>query len=529
MTSVTPQELVVLQESPDQWALFDIREAGEADRGHIFGATFLPRRLIEARIADLVGDPATPVVMYDEGGPRATHAAETLRRLGYSDVRILAGGTAAWVAAGHQLTSGSNVPSKLFGEQVYEREQVPQLPIASLKVWQERDQPHVVCDIRTPDEYAVARIPGAHGAFGVDLALLAGDLRDRGVPIVVHCAGRTRSIIACQSLRALGAGDVYALENGTMGWQVAGLALERGAARGVLAPSAASIADGEARTRVLALAAGAAEVTPDELETWLAERAAGRSNTYVIDVRQVDPYMAGHVPGAIALPGGLVIQRTDEFAPVRAARTVLIDDGTARAFLTAYWLRQFGRTQVFVLKGGLDAWKASGRAIATGRARSHPAGLAAARAQALLVTPAKLAKLAARGGARVVDVGTSRDYQRARVPGAQWIPYGWLEQRVGAPVPTADAPLVLTCPNGMLSVFAAANLARLGIANVSVLEGGVAAWSKAGFGVDTGWPPDMPAADDLVVPPYHANLEAMAQYLAWEQRLTAERHAVVKH
>ena len=80
----------------------------------------------------------------------------------------------------------------------------------------------------------------------------------------------------------------------------------------------------------------------------------------------------------------------------------------------------------------------------------------------------------------------------------------------------------------MLSTFAAANLARAGVANVHVLEGGVAAWSKAGLGVESGWPPDMPAADDLVVPPYHANLQAMAQYLAWEQKLTAERHAAGK-
>jgi rhodanese-related sulfurtransferase len=520
LKNILADDLAGLLESKGECALFDVREAGEADRGHVFGATFLPRRLIEQRIADLVGDPATPVVVYDEGGPRAARAALTLERLGYRDVRVLAAGTRGWLESGRRLTEGSNVPSKLFGEEVYETTHVPQLPVETLKAWQDEGKPHIVCDIRTPDEYAVARIPGAHGAFGVDLARLAGDLRARDLPIVVHCAGRTRSIIACQSLRELGVENVQALENGTMGWQVAGHELERGNPRGVLEPSTASIQYGEARTRDLALAAGVGEIGVDELDSWLAEREAGRSNTYVIDVRQVDDYVAGHVPGAIALPGGLAIQRTDEFAPVRAARMVMIDDLSARAFLTAYWLRKIGRPRVYVLKGGLQAWRGAGRAVASGRTRNRPAGLDQARNHAVFISPVELAALPR---ALVVDIDTSREYKRARVPGAQWIPYGWLEERVGAVKRETDDPMVLTCHNGILSTFAAATLGQMGVANLRVLEGGVAAWSRAGLATDSGWPAHMAPADDLVVPPYHSNREAMARYLAWEQKLTAER------
>ncbi len=307
-----------------------------------------------------------------------------------------------------------------------------------------------------------------------------------------------------------------------MGWQVAGHALETGTPQGVLEPTAASMEYGEERARELALAAGAAEVTVEEFESWMAERAAGRANTYAIDVRQVAAYVAGHVPGAIALPGGLAIQRTDEFAPVRAARVVLIDDRCARAFLTAYWLRKIVRPRVYVLKGGLEAWRASGRAVSTGRTRSHPGGPRRGAQASGIHHPAELAALPR---ARVIDVDTSREYKRARVPGAQWIPYGWLEQRAGAAEDDPGAPLVLTCHDGTLSTFAAANLGRQGIANVRVLDGGVGAWVKAGLGTDAGWPESMEPADDLVVPPYHSNREAMARYLAWEQKLTAERAA----
>jgi len=526
MQPITLRELDVLAAGTPEWALFDVREQGEADAGHLFGASFLPRRQIELRIADLVPGRGTTVVVYDEGGRRAQLAAETLERLGYRDVRVLQGGMQAWTAAGRELMQGSNVPSKLFGEEVYEHDRVPQLPVSELKKWRDEGRPHFVCDIRTPDEYEVSRIPEAYGAFGVDLARVAGDLRKKGMPVVVHCAGRTRSIIACQTLRALGVHEVYALENGTMGWQLAGLELEKGAGRGVLQPSPASAEQGERKARELAQAAGVTAVDAAELERMLAARAAGRESLYVLDVRQLAEYLQNHIEGALAVPGGLAIQRTDEFAPVRAARTVLVDDREARAFLTGYWLRRAGRARVHVLAGGLDAWRAAGRKLVAGRGRSRPLGADEAAKAAAGVSPASLA---AKPAPLVVNVDTSRYFKKARVPGSKWVPYGWLETRIAEHAPGKDSPLVLTCHDGLLSRYAAANLARQGYSQVRVLEGGVERWAKEGLPTDSGWPAGWPAPGDLVVPPYHSSLESMARYLEWEQQLTAKRRATVSN
>ena len=509
-----------------EWALFDVREAGEADRGHIFGASFLPRRQIELRIADLVAGRATPLVVCDDGGPRAALAAATLERLGYRDVRVLDGGTAAWTAAGRELTEGRNVPSKLFGEEVHEQDHVPQVPVATLKAWRDAGRPHLVCDIRTPDEYAAARIPGAYGAFGVDLARVAGDLRGKGVPIVVHCAGRTRSIIACQTLRALGVPQVHALENGTMGWLLAGFELEKGAPRGVLQPTQESIEQGERAARALALGAGVGEIGAAELESWLAERARGESNVYVIDVRQLAEFLDGHIEGSTAFPGGIAIQRTDDFAPVRAARTVLVDDREARAFLTGYWMRRSGRPRVHVLAGGIAEWKAGGRPLSGGRGRAQPIGCDDAwRA----VARVGAAALAAEPAQTILSVDTSRYFKFARLQGSAWVPYGWLETRIARHAAGKDKAIVLTCHDGVLSTHAAANLGRLGYARVRVLDGGVDAWRKQGLPVESGWPQSLGAADDLVLPPYDSSLESMARYLDWEQKLTSRRRSGVSN
>ncbi|WP_261171443.1 rhodanese-like domain-containing protein, partial [Bordetella pertussis] len=250
----TVSELRDLRATSDEYALFDVRESAQAHQGHIFGATFLPRRMLAARIASLVPRRSTPIVLYDEGGPdpRARLAAQTLARFGYTGVRVLDGGLRTWLAQGEAPCRGSNVPSKWFGETVHAHAATPALPIATLQAWRETGSAHRICDIRSPEEYGRARIPGAAGAFGSDLAWHADDLRRAGQPVVVHCSGRTRSIIACESLRLLGVQDAYALENGTMGWRLAGLALERGPGSGSLAASAASRRDGARRTQALA-------------------------------------------------------------------------------------------------------------------------------------------------------------------------------------------------------------------------------------------------------------------------------------
>ena len=524
MSTISATELAALTRSAGEWALFDIREAGEADAGHVPGASFLPRRLLESKLAEFVQDRATTIVVYDEGGARAGLAAAAATRAGYRDVRVLDGGIRAWERAGGAVSSGSNVPSKHFGEEVSVRENVPQLPPQTLHRWQAEGTPHIVCDIRTPEEYRAAHIPRAAGAFGVDVGLSAADLAAEGKPVVVHCAGRTRSIIACQTLRALGVPEVYALEDGTMGWTLAGFELEKGVARGggpghVLEPSPESIRHMTERARALGEDAGVTAVSGQRLSDWLDRRAAGEMNVYLFDVRQVPRYEEGHVRGARALPGGLAIQRTDEFVAVKNAHIVLVEDDEARAWMTGYWLARMGFPNVHVLAGGLGQWGEEGRPLERGRSRSTPLLLEETRRATTSVAPAELhAQLLAGTQPALIDVDTSKYFADRHLPGARWIPYGSLEARIGAAVPALDGPLVVTCHNGVHSTFAAANLARLGYTNVQVLDGGTDLWAKAGLPIEQGLGDATP--DDIVVPPYNSTPEAMAKYLEWEKKLT---------
>ena len=74
--------LKTLMDKGGVYALFDVREQGEYSRGQIWLATSLPRREIEFRLPELVPVKQTPVMVYDEGGERASLAASTMARMG---------------------------------------------------------------------------------------------------------------------------------------------------------------------------------------------------------------------------------------------------------------------------------------------------------------------------------------------------------------------------------------------------------------------------------------------------------------
>jgi rhodanese-related sulfurtransferase len=91
--------------------------------------------------------------------------------------------------------------------------------------------------------------------------------------------------------------------------------------------------------------------------------AALGENAVVLDVREPDEYAAGHVPGAVLIPLGEVVQRLDE-VPQGGPLHVICHSGGRSARATA-WLEQQGVEAVNVA-GGTSAWIAAGQPVATG-------------------------------------------------------------------------------------------------------------------------------------------------------------------
>ena len=93
--------------------LIDVREPAEFETGHIPGSINIPRGVLEFQVdahpaVANVGDPALshkerPIVVVCRTGGRAALSAVNLQRLGFADVRSIAGGVLAWGEAGLPL------------------------------------------------------------------------------------------------------------------------------------------------------------------------------------------------------------------------------------------------------------------------------------------------------------------------------------------------------------------------------------------------------------------------------------------
>ena len=92
--------------------LLDVREDHEWQGGHIPGARHLGRGILERDIERTFADPATPLVLYCGGGFRSALAAESLSRMGYTNVYSLAGGFRGWKDSGRQIESAPTSPAK---------------------------------------------------------------------------------------------------------------------------------------------------------------------------------------------------------------------------------------------------------------------------------------------------------------------------------------------------------------------------------------------------------------------------------
>src|SRR6202034_3688824 len=119
-TALPPAAVRAMLRDGGEMALFDVREEGVfSEDGHLFFANSLPLSRLEMQIRRLVPRHDTRVVVYDGGdgsdGGLAERAATKLRAIGYRDIAIMAGGARGWAAAGFELFTGINVPSKAFG------------------------------------------------------------------------------------------------------------------------------------------------------------------------------------------------------------------------------------------------------------------------------------------------------------------------------------------------------------------------------------------------------------------------------
>src|SRR5215467_7334823 len=344
----TAAEVAAMLDDGSEIALLDVREIVPFGTGHHLLATHLTLGHIECEIAGLVPRRDTRVIVTDGGEGLAIVAAHRLTRLGYVNVAVLAGGAPAWAASGLALFPEIEVLSKGFGDFVAHHAGPTFITPQELERAIARGEDWVLIDSRPRQEYQDGNIPGSIDAPAGQMLRCFDDLvRNPTTKVVVNCMSRTRGILGGTSLVAAGVpNEVYVLWNGTRGWLLEGLALERGATRIATAPSPQARQRARERASNLARRAGIRSIDRATLEQWRDDMTR---TTYVFDVRDREEYEAGHLAGVRNAPEGSLVMSPDHYIGTQHARCVLVDDDTVRATIAALWLVQMGRCTPYVL------------------------------------------------------------------------------------------------------------------------------------------------------------------------------------
>jgi glyoxylase-like metal-dependent hydrolase (beta-lactamase superfamily II) len=194
-----------------------------------------------------------------------------------------------------------------------------------------------------------------------------------------------------------------------------------------------------------------------------AVAAAQGAGATILDVRPVPSFAAAHPTGALSIPlrpafvswlGWLAAHDR----PIIVAREPDqdLDEVLWQAAKIGY------ENIVGELAGGIDAWTAA----------------------SLPTTSTALTEATADSGIRVLDIRQEAEYQAGHVPGALHIELGDIPDAVDR---LPDVPTVVMCGHGERAMGAASLLARHGLTQVRVLDGGPEEWAEAnGQRLETG-------------------------------------------
>lgn len=478
--------------------LLDVREAAEAEAdGYIEGAVNIPVRELLANL-DKLPAKDEPIVIYCASGHRAGMMFSTLKLLGYTNVRNLAGGLNGWKKANLPVVTGSlpAAPAALSMPEITDQPLFEMLngffvamPADFYAIKSDAlaealtgATPPTIIDIRTAEEFA--KDGYIEGAINIPMQEIFSNLEKlpaKDAPIVVNCVSGHRGSIVAMGLRLLGYENVMNLAGGLNAWKAAKLPVVGWVDWAVKWPE-----------YIANLPEGYSTIKAADLNTALVENPP-----FVLDVREAaEPEKDGFIAGAVNIPIREVLNNLDKL-PAKDQPIVVYCLSGHRAALVMASLQMLGYTDVKNLAGGLNGWKKAELAVETGTLPSKPTTGTAPEVDAVLLrdlgafltslpegyftvkAPDLNVELTGTPAPILLDVRTVEETANGYIEGALLIPFKDFAANLAQLPADRATPIVVLCQSGHRGAIVTMYLRMTGYTNIRNLAGGMNAWAAA--------------------------------------------------
>lgn len=477
--------------------VIDVREVSEYEAGHIEGAVNIPIRTLAQNLDKVPSD--MPVIVYCASGQRAGMATSVLRSLGYDNVRSFAAGWKGWSAAAEPVSTEAAEAGSfeiaadpaLVAVADNFLSGIPEgfLAVGTVEKLETMMDATDVFLIDVREESEVAETGMIPGAVNIPIRTLGQNLDQipTDQPVVVYCKSGFRAALALGALQLAGYQNTQSFPPSFQGWEDA----EVPAAEEPAVETGAVEVD-----TVVATVDAYLSTMPDgflsvSLDAFKAQMEA--TEVYVIDVREVSDYEAGHIEGAVNIPIRTLAQNLSAI-PTDMPVIVYCASGL-RAGMSVSALHALGYTNVRAYGASWKGWTANNEPVSMEPVELgsfdvpeiDPALLAAVDGFLSAIpdgyysigTVEKLNEMMDATEVFLLDVREDAEVaETGMIPGATHIAIRTIGQNLDQ-IPT-DQPVIVYCKSGFRAALAAGALHVMGYNNVRAFPPSMNGWLEAG-------------------------------------------------
>ena len=218
------QVLNLLKNNTKNVSFLDIRERKQYVHGFAFGSVNCPFSKFKYLIKELVPDINTTLILIGvKNINQQDQIQKILKKLKYDKSFIIKGDYKIWKKQKFPLWAGEYTFSKAFGEWIEITSNIKNLYAKELYKIHKKKHNYLQIDARPKKEFEKFSLPQSVQCSGGELPCFINNKENLRKNYIVHCAGRTRSIIAYQTLKDFNfKNKKYVLNGGTQNWVLNG-------------------------------------------------------------------------------------------------------------------------------------------------------------------------------------------------------------------------------------------------------------------------------------------------------------------